>query len=114
MAEVRLVAIEPLLESPAGLSIVMLPMCFGIHISSVDHRFVQAISPHWTGSYTTLTVTSLPCAVHHMVGEDLLVVGLDERHHVAGCPVGHLELLRVKDREHWGRLGKVFSDQNGF
>ena len=104
-------AIEPLFESPACLSIIMLCVCFSINICFVDRRFVQATPTHWTRSYTTPTVTSLPCAVLHLVGEYFLVVGLDERLHVAGCPVGHLELFRVKDGEHWGRLGKVFSDQ---
>ena len=44
-----------------------------------------------------MTIAALPGVIHSVVGENPLVVGLDEGRHVGGGLVGNLELLGVED-----------------
>ena len=101
VAKITLVAIEPLLECPESLAIVVLLVHGSCDFCFVDHRFVQAASCHWADCYATTTVTTLPDIVHHLTREDLLVVGLDNCTHVGGGFVGDLKFLDVEDGVQW-------------
>ena len=44
VAQVTLVAVEPLLECPKGLTIVMLPLSGCCHLCLIDHGLVKTVS----------------------------------------------------------------------